>query len=548
MTNWFEKRRVGMLPQEAAARYHDRVALVFGQEQWTFPELAAEVDRTAKALMAAGVMPGDKIAVWLNNMPRWIFLMYAIAKVGGVIVPLNTRYRSADFSHAIRASDSRLLVLQDVSGPIDYYAMLAEAMPEIAAASSKDLALEDFPCLRSIITIAGQAFPATTDWDDFIAAGQAISDAALDERARAVDPDAPLIIAFTSGTTGHPKGAVHSHICLRNLTDCASRLGITFMDALVNYLPLFHLFSYSHNCLLSLVTGAKQILLPSFDAATALEAIETHKGTIIYGFDTHFKDLMAAAEAGRHDLGRHDLGSLRLGIFATGQPGSRALAVSIQSALCPTVSAYGMTEFWTAPLISFANSTLEQRTESSGFPLPGYEVRIVDPETGADLPCGQQGEILIRGYTMMSGYYKNPAATAEVLDADGWFRTGDAGVLRPDGHMTFIGRFKDILKVGGENIAPAEIESYLAGHEGIAAVAVVGAPDERLGEVPAAYIVPKPGRTLTAGDIDGFCRGKIASFKIPRHVFFVETLPMTSTGKVQKHLLRDQLRQQLVLH
>lgn len=532
LEEWFAKLLVGQLPSRAAARHPDRVALYFEDARWTFAELSSEVDRVAKALMALGVGPGDKVAVWLNNMPQWIFLMFAIAKVGGIIVPLNTRYRNADFAYSMQASDSCFLFAQDRSGPVDYHAMIADAIPGLATGNAGAA----FPALRQVVMLSTTTRAGTLDWDLFLERGRAVDDGMLADRAASVDPDAPLIIAFTSGTTGKPKGAVHSHICLRNITDGASRIGIGVGDALVNYLPLFHLFSYSHVCLMSLATGAAQILLPQFDADAALAAIRRHGGSVIYGFDTHFRDLLAAAAAGRHDL--H---SLRLGVFAAGQPGVRDLAIAVQGALCPTVSAYGVTEFWTAPLISFANGTLDQRTEASGYPLPGYEVRVVDPQTRQDVPVGCEGEILVRGYTMMSGYYRQPEATAAVIDADGWFSTGDAGLLRPDGHLRFIGRFKDMLKVGGENVAPAEIEGFLGDMDGVVAVAVVGAPDARLGEVPVAFVVPRDGEDLSLADIDRFCRGHIASFKIPRRLILVDALPMTATGKVQKNLLREQI-------
>ncbi len=541
MGEWFPKQTLGSLPAEAAARWGSREALVYEAKRFTFSELDAEVDRIAKGLIAIGVAPEDKVGLWMTNRPEWIFLMYAVAKVGATLVPLNTRYRTADVGYTIRQSDTSTLITLDRSGPVDYIGMLEEAIVELETADPRALSASAFPALKRVILVSddpGQKRGGTLPFAELIELGQRISDAELEARAASVDPDGLLVIGYTSGTTGDPKGAMHSHVAIRNVTDCANRLGITFNDVILNYLPMFHLYAYSSCAMMSLVTGAKQVLMDTFDAELTVKLVEREGGTILHGFDTHFRDIMDA----KRRLGLK-LDSLRLGTFPAGSAASRPIAERTQTELCPTVSGYGMTEVWTFSSLSFPSSTPEQRIDASGFPSVGYEFRIVDPDTGKTQPPGVPGEILMRGYMITKGYYRKPEATAEAIDAEGFFHSGDTGLLREDGHLQFIGRYKDMLKVGGENVSPAEVEGYLLAHPKVAQIAVVGAPDARLSEVAVAFVVTKGSGTCSEAELIEHCKGKIASFKIPKRVFFVEALPETPTGKVQKHKLRDRAKE-----
>jgi fatty-acyl-CoA synthase len=283
-----------------------------------------------------------------------------------------------------------------------------------------------------------------------------------------------------------------------------------------------------------MLTGARQVLAETFNGDECLDWIERERATIIHGFDTHFKDLLDAQERRARDVS-----SLRAGICAAGMASSTAIARRTNERLFPTFTAFGMSECSVGACLSFLDSTLEQRCETSGYPAPGYEVAILDPATGTHLPAGTPGEIAVRGYMVMQGYYNKPKETAQTLDAEGWVHSGDMGYLRPDGYLVFMGRYKDMLKIGGENVDPMEVEGYLLGHPAIQQVAVVGLPDARLHEVPVAFVIPKPGAALTAEDVLAYCRGKIASFKAPRHVLLVQELPMTSSGKIQKAKLRE---------
>ncbi|HEU5323807.1 MAG TPA: class I adenylate-forming enzyme family protein, partial [Methylomirabilota bacterium] len=303
---------------------------------------------------------------------------------------------------------------------------------------------------------------------------------------------------------------------------------------------LFHLFAFSEGMLTSMVTGARQVLTETFDAAESLDLVARERATVLHGFDTHYRELCEA-----HARQPRNVSSVRTGILAAGMSSSVAVARRARKLFGPLVSGYGMSEFGVGAAIGALDSTEEQSCEASGYPAPGYEIRVVDPDTGRDRPPGTPGEILVRGYTLMQGYYGKPEATAAAIDAQGWMHTGDMGLLRPDGHLRFMGRYKDMLKIGGENVDPMEVEAYLMTHPGVSLAAVVSYPDPRLSEVGVAFVRRAPGHALTEEDVLAHCRGRIASFKIPRHVLLVDDLPMTGSGKIQKARLREEALRRL---
>ena len=522
----------------AARRFGAREALVFEGRRWSHASFAAEVDRVARGLMALGVAPGEHVATWLTNRPEHLFLIYAIARIGGVVVPLNTRYRSHDAGFTIRHSNSSTLVLLERSGPVNYLAMAREILPALDNSGAE---FAGFPDLKRVIVLGGGVPSGAIAWQTMLERADRVAEHELEARAASVNPESIFLIAYTSGTTGDPKGVTHSHRCLHTLSDHANRLGLTEADTVMTYLPVFHLYGLSDCVLISTLTGARQVLVDAFDPDECLRLIEAEHATIVHGFDTFYRDLMLAQE--RHS---RDLSSLRLGTLAVGMESSVPIARAAQRALCPTVSGWGLTESWAFATMSFPGSSEEQRCEASGYPMAGYEIRVVDPTTGQDQPAGTPGEILVRGYMITPGYYRQPDATRDVIDEAGWLHTGDMGVLRADGHLRFLGRYKDVLKVGGENVSPAEIEAFFMGHPAVAQVAVVGIPDARLGEVAVAFVVPKAGsQRVSESELIAHCKGRIASFKIPRDVHLVEALPMTPTGKVQKFRLREEARARL---
>jgi fatty-acyl-CoA synthase len=415
-------------------------------------------------------------------------------------VPINNRLTPEEGEYCLMHSGSRLLFREHSEGP---------------AGDARVVALDG--------------------WEAFLQSGEGLDDAERRGRLEAIQADDPSLIMYTSGTTGRPKGVVQTHRIVRNPQDCAHRLAITQEDVLLNFLPLFHCFSFNHMLMMSLVTGATQILIDRFTGDATLDAADQHGATVLAGFDTHFRDLNRAAD--ERDMSRI---RLRLGFLPAGLDSSTAVAREAQQKLCPTSSCYGMTETWPGLTVTPPGSTVEQRCEASGTPMPGYEFRIVDPETGVILPVGTVGEIQHRGYSTMRGYLHDTEATAAVLDAEGWLRTGDMGMFRPDGHLRFMGRYKDMLKVGGENVSPAEVEAVIAEHPAVNAVAVVGARHARMVEVPVAFVVSEGG-AISADEITEFCVSRLAPYKVPRTIIQVEALPTTSSGKVQKNVLRDML-------
>ena len=531
--------RLGDLPHRAAARWGDRTALIFGDHRETHAEFAANVDRVAKGLLAAGVRSGDHVAVWMTNRPAWLHLLYAVPMVGGCLVPLNTRYRSGDMAYTVTNSASVVLVTMDRSGPIDYAALLAEARPRIEAGGK----------LRTIVTWSAQPGPVDVgsgsadelNWEALLAAGQSVSDAELAERAASVDPGQLMMLAYTSGTTGNPKGVMHDHGPVRNMRERAMLLGHQMTDVHLNYLPLFHIYALSEVAVMATLSGAAQVLFEAFDPDEVLDAVEVHGGTVLHGFDSHWGDLLAA-----QDRRARDTSTLRLGTLPAGMASTVPIARRVQRVFCPTISGFGMSECWAFICCSHPSHSEEQRTEASGYPMDGVEVEVRDPDTGRVLGPDEPGQLFIRNHTVTAGYWANPEATAATIDAEGWLDTGDMAALRPDGHVVFIGRYKDMLKVGGENMSPAEVEGYLLEVPGVAEVAVVAYPDDRLVEVPVAYVV----RTKDAGaqgsevplvtedDLIEPLRGRIASYKIPRAVIFVDEMPMTPSGKIRKVELR----------
>ena len=488
MGDWFEKRTLGSLPEDMARRFGEREAICFEGQRFTFAAVSAHADRVAKGLMASGIQPGDMVSLWLTNCPEWIFAMYALAKIGAIQVPINTRFRTDDLQYVMGQSDSTTLITHDVSGQVNYLDIVKKVLP-LAEGDGGEISSEQFPKMKRVIIKSEREYPGTDSWGALLSAGDAVSDSALRERADAVDPDGTVFIMYTSGTTGFPKGVMHSHKIIRNVEDRANRMAITRNDVILNYLPLFHLFGYSEGAMMSMVTGARQVITATFDPDECVELIEKERVTIMNGFETHLKDLIDAQERSPHDMS-----SLRTGLFAAGMHSATDINRKAGTVLAPikTFTGYGMSEMGVGPMLSSLDSSEEQRCETSGYPIQGYECRVIDPETGQEQPHDVPGELVIKGYSMMQGYYGKPKETADCYDAEGWFHTGDMAQTREDGYIRFLGRYKDMLKIGGENVDPMEVEGRLLEHPGVHQVAVVGFPDARLTEVAVAFVQPVP--------------------------------------------------------
>ena len=535
---WYRKRTLGQLVDEAAATWGEREALWFDGQRWTWSAFRAETDAVAKGLMALGVEPGERVAVWMTNRPEWLWLMFALGKIGACIVPLNTRYRTDDVAYTVTQSRSATLITLDRSGPVDYQGMLAASMPRVSLTSDGTLDIEGYPDLKRLVVLGEATIPHAGTWEALVAGGRNITDAALAARTAAVDPDSLMMIAYTSGTTGHPKGVMHSHIPIRSVHERAQVLGQTLHEVHMNYLPMFHIYAYSEIAMMCALTGARQVMMDMFDADKVLDLAEQEGATFLHGFEAHWADLLAAQARRPRQL------KVRMGTLPAGQESTIPIAEKVQDVFCPTISGFGMSETWAYVACNNPSHTREQRVYASGYPMNDYSFRVIDPETGREQPQGVPGELLIKGYATMKGYWDKPEATAQTL-IDGWVHSGDTAYVRKDGHLVFMGRSKDMLKVGGENVSPAEVEAYLRNMPEIQDAAVVAYPDPRLTEVPVAYVILKPAQSVTADELLERMKGRIASFKIPRHIVFVPGFPMTSSGKIRKIELRADARQRL---
>lgn len=542
MQDWYPKRRFGDLADAIAARHPDHEGLVFKSRRYTFSQIAEEINLAAKALIKGGVRSGEHVALWLNNSDDWIFISFALAKIGAIQIPINTRFRTNDFAYVVNQSESRVLITHNRCGPIDYLRMVREAV-SLPTGADKKINDPNFPNLRQIVVLDDKTNSGVTSWAEMKQGGKSIDDTELKERAASVEPDDPVFIMYTSGTTGFPKGAMHSHKLIRNVEERGFQMGITPNDTILNYLPLFHAFGYSEGSLMSLIRGAKQVITEIFDPDECLDLIERERATIVHGFEAHLKGLAESQEKKPRNIK-----SLRTGIFAAGMHSATPIARKGAKILAPlrAVSGYGMTEIWLGVGICAQDDDEKHRCESSGYPGLGYEVRIVDPETRIDQPVGIPGEIIVKGFSLMLGYYNKPNETAACFDRDGWFYTGDTAEWLNDGYFRFLGRYKDMLKVGGENVDPMETEGHLLDHPYIYQVAVVGLQDDRLSEIPVAFVQLISGANLKEDEVIEYCKGAVASFKTPRHVIFIDEFPMTASGKIKKFDLREQAKRLLL--
>ncbi len=512
------------LVEIAAARHQDRPAIVDGETTLTFNGLAEQSRRMAKALIASDIQHGDRIAIWAPNMLEWVVAALGVHSVGGVVVPINTRYKGLEAAYLLEKSEARLLfTVTDFLGT-DYVALLRDAKPEL-------------PALLDVVVLRGQAPRGTLALDALLARGKEISDEEAERRRDAVQPDDLCDILFTSGTTGKPKGGMCTHAQnLRAFHDWSTIVGLCALDRYLVVVPFFHSFGYKAGWLSALMMGATVYPQPVFDVGEVLEAIAKHAITMLPGPPALYQTILA-----RPDLERFDLSSLRLAVT-----GAASIPVELIHKMRDVlgfetvVTAYGLTESTGIATICRRDDDAELVAHTSGRAFPGLEVRVVDDDRH-EVPRGEPGEILVRGYSVMKGYFDEPERTREAIDEDGWLHTGDVGVMDERGYLQITDRIKDMFIVGGFNAYPAEIENILSTHEAIAEVAVVGMPDERLGEVGAAFVVLKPGATLTEQELIEWSRNAMANFKVPRKVELLGALPRNATGKVLKFELRKRV-------
>jgi len=525
---------VGELLTRLAASLPTHDALVYeGQPRYTFAALDQEARTIARGLMALGVKRGERVVVWATNVPEWVVLQFALAKIGAVLVTANTSLRARDIEYLLRQSEAATLITIRGFKGVDYIAEL-EA---VGATGGK------MPALARLIFIGSGTPPGFLNYDQLRTLAAQVPEKVLDERAASIGVDDVINMQYTSGTTGFPKGVMLSS---RNIVNNGQALGLvlgyTPADRLCLCVPLFHCFGCVIGVLGAFTHGACLCALEAFDPKRVLETIHRERCTALYGVPTMF-----IAELECADFARYDLTSLRTGVMAGALcPEPLMRRVMTEMHLPEITIAYGMTESSPGITMTPRDSSVAQRSQTVGPVLPELEVKIVDPATGAERAAGEPGELCCRGYNVMKGYYNNPDATRAAIDADGWLHTGDEATVDADGCFRITGRIKDIIIRGGENIAPKEIEDRLREHDAVADAYVYGIPDSFFGEAVAAAVRLKPGAPgVTPGTLTEWCAAALAKFKVPRYVRFVSDFPMTASGKVQKYKLREAHQQLL---
>jgi len=520
------------------ARFPDREALVVHHQalRYTWRQLADAVDQHARALMALGVQPGDRLGIWAPNCAEWCITQFASAKVGAILVNINPAYRSSELDYALGQSGCRWVICADAFKTSDYHAMLQGLLPGLASSQPGALICERFPELRGVVSLALSPPPGFLAWHALQARAEAVSGEALAARQAQLRCDDPINIQYTSGTTGFPKGATLSHSnILNNGYMVGESLGLTEHDRLVVPVPLYHCFGMVM-ANLGCMTHGSALIYPSdaFDPLATLRAVAQEKATALYGVPTMF-----IAELDHPQRSEFDLSSLRTGIMAGATcPIEVMRRVIGEMHMAEVQIAYGMTETSPVSLQTGAADDLERRVTSVGRTQPRLESKVVDTE-GNTVPRGEIGELCTRGYSVMLGYWNNPKATAESIDVDGWMHTGDLAMMDEHGYVCIVGRSKDMIIRGGENIYPRELEEFFFTHPAVADVQVIGVPCSKYGEEIVAWVRLHPGHTASEEALREWARARIAHFKVPRYFRFVDAFPMTVTGKVQKFRMRE---------
>lgn len=510
--------------QRAVERFGEQEALVDGETRLTFAQLAEEVDRAACALVASGVQPGDRVAIWAPNIGEWPVVALAIHRVGGVVVPINTRFKGDEAAYILRTAGARRLFTVTDFLETDYVALLGEA--------------RERPDLDEIVVLHGNVPDTQFTWKGFLDRGTGVDRSEIQARADAIGPDDLCDILFTSGTTGAPKGAMLAHgATCRAYTAWTDVVGLREGDRYLIVNPFFHSFGLKAGILACVLKGATIIPHAVFDVPSVMKRVAEERVSMLPGPPAIYQTMLD-----HPNLRDHDTSSLRLSVTgAATVPVEMIRRMRSEMTFQTIVTGYGLTETTGIATMCRHDDDPETIATTAGRPIPGMELRIVD-EHGTDVPRGEQGEIVLRGYNVMKGYFGDPAATAVTIDDDGWLHTGDVGLLTPEGNVRITDRTKDMFIVGGFNAYPAEIENIILTNPDVGQVAVVGVPDHRLGEVGMAFVVPRPGATVEPDALIAWCREHMANYKVPRHVELVDAFPLNASGKVLKYELRDRGR------
>ncbi len=529
---------LGQVLEAQVARHPEKEFMVYADRdlRFTYAEFDRRVNSMAKGLLAIGLRKGDHLGIWATNVPDWLTLLFATAKIGVVAVTVNTAYRLHEIDYLVKQSDIKALCLVDGFRDSDYVAMINELVPELKSCERGRLVSARFPNLKSVIFVGPEKHRGMYNTQELLLLGAHTPDEAVARASADLSCDEVINMQYTSGTTGFPKGVMLTHHnILNNGFHIGERQKLTEADRLCLSVPLFHCFGLVLGVMAVLTHGATLVILESFDPLLALASVQKERCTALYGVPTMF-----IAELNHPMFKMFDLSTLRTGIMAGSPCPMEIMKRVISDMRCRDITiAYGLTEGSPVMTQTSTDDPIEMRVSTVGQRLPGIEVRIVNPETHTEVPPGTQGEVVCRGYNVMKGYYHLPEATAQAIDADGWLHSGDLGTMDENGYFKITGRIKDMIIRGGENISPREIEEFLLQLDGIRDIQIAGIASPKYGEEVGAFIIKREGATITEEDVRDFCRGQIANFKIPRYVFFVDGYPMTASGKVQKYKLRE---------
>lgn len=529
---------LGQILDHVVSRFPEREAMIYPERNYrqTWREFAALVDRLARGLMAIGIGKGEKVAIWATNVPYWVALQFATARIGAILLTMNTNYRDREIRYQLEQSECENIFLIEGQREYSYLEVIYRLLPELRTMPRGQQGFAELPNMRRVCFLGDQEQEGMYSMPEILELGKSVTDAEYESRKAEVRPWDVVNIQYTSGTTGLPKGAMLTHVGIGlNAYWIGRNMRVTENDKLCLTVPLFHCFGCVLGTLVCANHGAAMVILESFNTTNVLKAVDSERCTILHGVPTMF-----LAELEHRNFKKYDVSCLRTGVMG-GALCPEVLMRRVMNELhIPEITiCYGQTEVSPVMTQTDIHDSLPQRCQTVGKAMPGVEVKIIDPASGRELPRGQEGEIVSRGYNTMHGYYNKPEKTALKIDKDGWLHSEDLGTMDEDGYVRVTGRIKDIIIRGGENISPKEIEVCLLDLEGIIDAQVVSVPSRKYGEEVGAFIQLREGATVTEKDVRNHCRGKLAMFKIPRYVHFVDSYPLTASGKIQKFRLRE---------
>lgn len=534
---------VGDMLSNIAKKYPTKLAVKYIEVNYTrtYYEFNKEVDKYAKGLLGMGIGKGDHVAIWATNYPEWLILFFATARIGAVLVTVNTNYKEAELEYLLSNSDSKALFICDGIKDIDCEKIIYSVCPELKTSKPGELHNEKLPFLRYVVSLDNW-YDGMYNWSQIPYFGVLISNDEFNAIKHSIDPDDVVNMQYTSGTTGFPKGVMLTHNNIVNngkaIGDC---MKFSSKDKLCIPVPFFHCFGMVLAIMAAVTHGAAMVPLLWYTPMKVMHAVEYEKCTAVHGVPTMFIRILE-----HRDFSRYDFSSLRTGIMAGSPCPVKVMRDVVDKMHMSEITiTYGQTEASPACTMTTVDDPLEIRVNTVGKEMPFMETKIVDPDTGEDLPDGTPGEFVVRGYNVMKGYYKMPEATAAAIDKDGWLHTGDLAIRDANGYYRITGRIKDMIIRGGENIFPKEIEDFIYTHPDVVDVQIVGVPSEKYGEEAYAFVIKRPGSSVTEKDIQTYVANNMARHKVPSYVEFIDQMPMTASGKIQKFVLRDMAKAKL---